>query len=310
MMKHDIRCIADLHASRPRSNALRWSVLALAAMAVYAWIWGAASGEISFADTFGPRRLRNLTRFLGEIRPYPLHGEAWDWGVAFMWFRGLMADGGLEGTVTTLSISIVAICLAGLFGALFALPAARNLARPDPFVRDPRAPSRGRTVLWGGVVFAVRGLMVFLRAIPEYVWAFLFVRMFGVTAWPAVLALALHNAGIMGRLQGEVIENVEPAAPAALRSLGASRAQVAAFALLPETMNRFLLFFFYRWETCVREATVLGLLGMASLGALVNEARAGQRQDDMLLFILVGGALVVVGDLISTWARGVVRRAD
>ncbi len=302
--------ITDLHRGRIRDTFLRRSLIALAALTAYAWSWSFLSGELDLLSAFSDRNLTNIDRFLGELVPYPLQGKDWDWGVAFDWAARLTREPGWEALTRTFHISVVAICLAGIVGAVLALPAARTVARPDPYLRDPRRATRPARLAWGAVVFVTRGLFVFLRAVPEYVWAFLLVRMLGVTAWPAVIALALHNAGIVGRLQAEVIENVPPARPAALRGLGASRRQIALFALIPETLNRFLLFFFYRWETCVREATVLGLLGMISLGAVINEARAGQRQDEMFFFVLLGAALVVVGDLISVVARAAVRRAS
>ncbi len=308
-MNDRVRCIADLHMQRPRSRALWWSMGALGLLGIYSWTWGLATGDLSFGDTFSARRLQNLERFLGEIRPYPLHGVEWDTGIALDWARTLMSEHGYEAMVTTLAISVVAICMAGLVGAMLALPAARTLARADAYLPTAKPATRGVRFAWAALVTVTRGLMVFLRAIPEYVWAFLLVTMLGVTAWPAVLALAIHNAGIMGRLQSEVIENVPPTTPATLRGLGATRSQVALFALMPETLNRFLLFFFSRWETCVREATILGLLGMASLGAVISESRAGQRLDEMMFFVLVGSLLVVVGDALSILARRLVREA-
>ena len=89
----------------------------------------------------------------------------------------------------------------------------------------------------------------------------------------------------------------------------ATRAQIGAVALFPQTLNRFLLYFFYRWETCVREATILGLLGILSLGFWVTQARAATRYDEMVFYIALGAALVLAGDLISAAARAVVRRS-
>ena len=123
-------------------------------------------------------------------------------------------------------------------------------------------------------------------------------------------ALALHNVGILGRLGAETIENLPPRVPETLRSLGAGRFQIAVTALMPAAMPRYLLYFFYRWETCVREATVLGLLGIVSLGYWIDDARARQRLDEMLLLVVLGAALVILGDLVSAVARSVVRRAS
>ena len=69
-----------------------------------------------------------------------------------------------------------------------------------------------------------------------------------------------------------------------------------------------MLYGFYRWETCVREATVLGMLGIVSLGYWIQDARARTHYDDMLLYVLLGSALVVAGDIVSALARSSVRR--
>ena len=79
-------------------------------------------------------------------------------------------------------------------------------------------------------------------------------------------------------------------------------------AALPVALPRFLLFFFYRWETCVREATVLGMLGIVSLGFWIQDARARNFYDEMVFLILLGALLVIIGDVISTLVRAYVRR--
>ena len=72
-------------------------------------------------------------------------------------------------------------------------------------------------------------------------------------------------------------------------------------------LPRFLLFFFYRFETCVREATVLGMLGIYSLGYWVDEARSRGRYDEMLFLVALGALLVLAADFVSWWARRAVR---
>ena len=154
-----------------------------------------------------------------------------------------------------------------------------------------------------------RLLLIGLRAVPEYLWAFLLVAIVGPIAWPAVLALALHNVGILGRLNAETVDNVESATLRALRGLGAKRSQIALVGLLPAVLPRLLMYFFYRWETCVREATVLGMLGVVSLGYWIDDARTRGQHDTMVFFILLGAAIVIVGDLASAVARRLVRSA-
>jgi len=295
--------IGRLRAARPRSRFLRASLLLLAALAAYAWL----AGEFGVDDP--ARRWGNFERFLGELRPYPLQGREFDGAVAARWAAGVMGSKGGPGALATLAIAVAAIVLAGAGAAVLSLPAARNFACPEPFLPGPRPPPAASRWAWRGLVAATRLLLIFLRAVPEYVWAFLLLAMLGPTAWAAVLALALHNLGILGKLGAETVENLEPGTLRALRGVGAGRLQIAAAGIFPAALPRFLLYFFYRWETCVREATVLGMLGIASLGFWIQEARARNHYDEMFLLILAGAGLVLLGDLVSGLARGVVRRA-
>ncbi len=291
--------IGQLRRDRPRNRLARASTAALLVLAAYSWM----SGEMYAGDVFSVHRLSNAGRFLGEIVPYPLQGKPFDATAALAWAGQRMADGGWQAAAATLAISIAAIVLAGLGSAVICLLAARNIAAAQPFLASPRAPSRWARSASAAVVVATRSSLIFVRAVPEYIWAFLLISIFGFSAWPAVLALAIHNTGILGKLMAETVENIDPERARALRALGASRAQIALSAVLPEVLPRFLLYFFYRWETCMREATVLGMLGVASLGSLVRDARAANFYDEMTFYVLIGAALVMLADLASALAR-------
>ncbi|MHC4971709.1 MAG: PhnE/PtxC family ABC transporter permease [Planctomycetota bacterium] len=297
--------IGELRRTRPRSRFARISVLAMAVLVGYSWL----AGDLELGRLLSARSAANLERFLGEIRPHPLWGQPWDWDVAGRWLVTTLKGTGGEAVLSTVALSVAAICLAALLALFLCLAAARNVATAEPFLPATRPPSRWHRFGWRAVVIVTRAFLIFARAIPEYIWAFLLLTMFGFGAWPAVLALALHNAGILGKLNAEVVENLEPNTLRALRGVGASRSQIAITAILPAALGRFLLYFFYRWETCVREATVLGLLGFVSLGWYIQQARAGVRYDEMVLFVLLGAGIILVGDFTSAVARALVRRA-
>jgi phosphonate transport system permease protein len=298
-----------LYRSRPRSRLLRWSSFLFAALVAYAWF----AGDLEVDDLFSERRLANLRRFVHEeLWPHPLLGKPFDAHALWEWMRELaFAKHGLEGTAATLSISVLAISLAGALALCFVPFAARNLATRSPFDDGGSSDTAlgRRDLLWGSLTTAARGFLIFARAIPEYVWAFLFLAMLGPSAWPAVLALAIHNAGILGKLGAETVENLDPAAPRALLHLGATRAEIGVVAVIPLALARFLLYFFYRFETCIREATVLGMLGVVSLGYWIQDARAKHFYDEMLFFVALGALMVLLGDLVSAVARSFLRRA-
>lgn len=297
--------IRQLQRNRPRSPFVRYSLLAFGLLLGFSW-W---RPELWPRDFLSPRRLANLDRFLGELRPYPLQGREFDGGVAFAWAMDILQSKGWAAAGTTLAMSIAAIVLAALVASVMGLTAARSLACAEPYLPSPRRPSVWQRLRWRSLVAVSRLLLMLARALPEYVWAFLLLAILGPSPWPIVLALALHNLGILGKLGSEVVDDVDGAPLRALRGLGASRSQIAVAGLFPLLLPRWLLFFFYRWETCVREATVLGMLGVASLGYWIVDARARTHYDVMFFFVLMGAAIILLGDLVSALARNFVRKA-
>jgi len=297
--------IETLRESRLRSRFLTVSMLVLLLLAGYGLISVAARSD----GLFGERQARNLSRFIDDIRPHGEQGELLPVSEFGTWAQRLMADRGLQAATTTLAISIAAIVIAGLLSMPLCLLATRTLATAEAFAPAARRPHAMKRLAWRAVTSVTRIGFVLLRALPEYVWAFLLLMMLGPTPWAAVLALVLHNVGILGRLNAETVENLPPRVPKALRGLGAGRLQVAAFGLAPAAIPRFVLYFFYRWETCVREATVLGMLGIVSLGYFILDARARNHYDEMLFMVLLGAAIVMLGDVVSALARRAVREA-
>ncbi|HED64352.1 MAG TPA: hypothetical protein ENJ09_02240, partial [Planctomycetes bacterium] len=174
-----------LYRERPRSRFLRASAVALGLLAIYPWI----SGAVDFGEIFSERRLHNLHRFLTvDIVPFPMR-SGWEEGGGvhglWEWAASVLAGRGIQATVKTLAIGVVAIFLAGFVSFLLAPLAARNVARRRPFESGPGGAA------WRVLRGAVRTLMVASRAVPEYMLAFLLLAVLGPGhPWPAILALA------------------------------------------------------------------------------------------------------------------------
>jgi phosphonate transport system permease protein len=81
--------------------------------------------------------------------------------------------------------------------------------------------------------YASRSVIGICRAIPDIVWALLFVTAVGLCPFPGTLGLGVHSVGILGRLYAECIEDMEMGPVHVLRVGGAGRMQVATHAVLP-----------------------------------------------------------------------------
>jgi len=292
--------IEILRRTRPRSLLVRWSVFFAVVGTLVVWF----ATDIDLAEMFSSKRMGHLDRFLQQdLLPKNLRGEDFAWSKMWQWCVVQFQLNGARAMLATLCISVLAIVLAAVSGAVLGAFGARNLMSAHPFLPHATV-GHGDCSHWlDRVAQGTRFLCILLRAVPEYIWAYLFLAMLGNSAWPAVLALALHNSGILGRLAGETIENL-PAKPLrALSMAGATRKDVALVGVFPMALGRYLLYFFYRFETCVREATVLGMLGVVSLGYYVVEARAHGQYSTMLFLIFLGGLLVMLADIISDIAR-------
>lgn len=201
----------------------------------------------------------------------------------------------------TLAMSILATVLAGLGGILLSFPAAQTVLLPGGWLR-PLASSRNalgpRALLFGS-----RLLLLVGRAIPAPIWAlvFLFVLFPGVL--PGALALAVHNGGILGRLMAEVNENLDDRPMRSLHALGASAGQVMLYSVLPQNLGRFLAYICYRWEVCIRETVIVGLVGAGGLGRRLTEQLSSFAYGDLILTLGCFVLLTVFVDLMSQGLR-------
>ena len=183
-----------------------------------------------------------------------------------------------RGALETLAMSGLGTLLAMVLGMLFALPAAGRFGWP--------------------LQAAARLLLNALRAIPELVWAALTVLAAGLGPNAGTLALALHTAGVLGRLFAEALENAPAEPAAAIRLQGGGQVTAFCFGTLPNLWPQLLAYSLYRWENNIRMASVLGFVGAGGLGqmlyttlSLFQEAQASTVIIAMLLLVLLVDAL-------------------
>ncbi len=265
----------------------------------------------------GKSRFHVQPRFVADVIPFPLrvkdehghiHGK-WDSDLFLGWVQETWAEIGWSGVVETISISVLAIVLAAICAVFLVLPASRNVALRRGFLPADDEGSRWERGGRYGLFLLARSVLLLLRAIPEFVWAFLLLILLGPVAMAGVLALALHNAGILAKLTSESVEDLESKPLHALAGLGAGKLAVSLVGVGPRAYRQFLVYFFYRWETCIRETAILGILAIHTLGLHIDHAFAFFHYDKAVFFILVNSAIVIVGDFLGSFARRTIRKA-
>ncbi len=194
------------------------------------------------------------------------------------------------GKLVTPAIETVQIALWGtLLGVFLAIPvcflAARNIT--------PNA-----------VIFHfMRQVLNIARGINEIILALIFVAAVGLGPFPGVLALALHGAGMLGKFFAESIEEIDQGPIEALRSTGAGPIQIIVFGVMPQVITAWIAVILYRFETNLRQATVLGMVGAGGIGfELVGSMKLFQYQDTATC-ILVIVVMVMSADFISSKLR-------
>jgi phosphonate transport system permease protein len=207
-------------------------------------------------------------------------------------------------SVQTVAMAVLAIALAGLGGMVLSFPAAHNFFLPGGLLNRGRQ-TEIRTLLSWAMLLFVRIFLLFCRAIPAPIWALvvLFVLFPGIL--PGAIALGIHNLGILGRLKAEVIENLDFRPLEALKTQGAPSSLVFFYGVLPMTLPRFVAYDLYRWEVCMRETVIVGLVGAGGLGRVLTEQLSSF--DYRSLVITLGGFIVLTFGI--DWISAQMRRS-
>lgn len=214
-------------------------------------------------------------------------------------------------SLQTLAMSILAMAGAGFGGIVCSFPAAHNFLLPGGIFAPGNSSSGvlgGQNPGWGSVVLIfTRFLLLVARAVPEPIWALLFLFVLFPGILPGAIALGLHNFGILGRLMAEVTENLDERPLRSLKDLGATPAQVFLYAVLPLTLPRFIAYILYRWEVCIRATVIVGLVGAGGLGRLLTEQLSSFDYQGLLTTLIVFLGLTFAVDLISAAVRQALR---
>ena len=149
----------------------------------------------------------------------------------------------------------------------------------------------------------MRRLMDAARAINEMVFAMLFVVAVGLGPFAGVLALFIHTTGILAKLFSEAVEAIDPQPVEGIRASGATALEEVVFGVIPQVLPLWISYSLYRFESNIRSATVVGMVGAGGIGVVLWEIIRGFAYAETCAVMIIIVVTVSLVDLISAQIR-------
>ncbi len=233
-------------------------------LAVLAWAWQGA--EMRPLDLW--KDAGNMGTFARDFFPPDFH----DWRIY------------LHEMVVTLHIALWGTVLAIVAAVPLGLLSAHNVA--PVWVYQP-----------------VRRIMDACRAINEMVFAMLFIVAVGLGPFAGVLALFIHTTGTLAKLFAEAVEAIDPRPVEGIRATGAHKLAEIAYGVIPQVMPLWLSYSLYRFESNVRSASVVGMVGAGGIGVVLYEVIRSFQYAQTCAVLLMLVVTVTLIDVFSAWLR-------
>lgn len=149
----------------------------------------------------------------------------------------------------------------------------------------------------------VRRLMDAARAINELIFALLFIVAVGLGPFAGVLALFVHTTGILAKLFSEVVESIDPRPVEGVRSAGSSHLGEIVYGVIPQVLPMWVSHALYRFESNVRSATVIGIVGAGGIGMVLHDLMSSFYYGMACSVLIIIVITVVALDLLSAQIR-------
>ncbi len=233
--------------------------------------------------------LANIVRFFTyDILPWPMRADGYYAGTQALslplmdigrWARGIILTAALPGTWSTLLLAHIALVCTAIL-SLISFPFA------------------SRTFFAKPVTGGAHLLLVIFRTTPEYILAYISLQLWGPSMLPAIIAISLHNGGILSYLTARNVNQIELPIDTSPK-----RVNRYFYEVLPRCYGQFLAFLFYRWEVIMRESAILGILGITTLGHYIDSSITRDHLDTALFLILIAAILNMGIDSLSQIIR-------
>lgn len=192
-------------------------------------------------------------------------------------------------TVTPMLETFRMAVLASVIGCGVALPVAFLASR----VTAPNLPT----------YFGDRAILSVVRAIPDFLYALIFVAAAGIGPLPGIAALVFFNIGVVAKLLSETVDGVDVGPVEAARAGGAARMQTVRWAVLPQVLPNYVAYSLYTFELNIRASTVLGIVGAGGIGRLLLREYKFFNWSNVSVIIVELFLFVFVIELISVSLR-------
>ena len=157
------------------------------------------------------------------------------------------------------------------------------------------------------VYLICKTIVIFFRAIPEFIIAMILVIAIGFGAMPGVLALGLHTMGFLAKFYAEDIEHINKGPIDALKSSGATKSQIISFGVIPQILPSFVANNLYILDRNVRMATMLGIVGAGGIGyELQSSFRMFEYERVSAIIILIFVTIFII-DHLSAFIRSKIK---
>jgi phosphonate transport system permease protein len=153
------------------------------------------------------------------------------------------------------------------------------------------------------VFLADRGILSVVRAIPDFLYALIFVSAAGIGPLPGIAALVLFNIGVVAKLLSETVDGVDLGPIEATRAAGARGIQTTRWAVLPQVLPNYVAYALYTFELNIRASTVLGIVGAGGIGRILLREYKFFNWGDVSVIIVELFVFVFAIELLSVTLR-------
>jgi phosphonate transport system permease protein len=148
-----------------------------------------------------------------------------------------------------------------------------------------------------------RSVLNVIRAIPDILYALVFVSAVSIGPLAGILALILFNIGVVAKLLSETVDGVDTGPIEAARAAGAGRMQTVATSVLPQVMPNYVAYSLYTFELNIRASTVIGIVGAGGIGNVLNTQLKFFNYSNVSVVIIELFVFVLVIEFISIALR-------